>query len=101
MASRSSRRTWLLLSVLLLPIGLSSRTADSAEKLIGPRPKLRVTGPWESDLPAHAVMRLGPNRFRPGEHVEILAVSPDGKLIASKSRFALCMWEAATGRELW
>jgi WD40 repeat protein len=52
-------------------------------------------------LPPGAVARLGSVRFlHPGD-VEALAYSPDGRVLASGSRWTpICLWDAGTGRLL-
>jgi WD40 repeat protein len=51
-------------------------------------------------LPLGAVARLGSPRLCGIQEVQALAFSPDGKLLASRSRGTTQLWEAATGREL-
>src|SRR5262245_54680932 len=52
-------------------------------------------------LPEGAVLRLGTIRFRHGDGILAVAVSPDGRRMASVSRDrTACLWDAATGRQL-
>jgi WD40 repeat protein len=52
-------------------------------------------------LPPHCVLRVGTVRFRHGDAVTALAVSPDGKVVASAGRDdVIRVWELATGTEL-
>lgn len=51
-------------------------------------------------LPEGAIARLGTLRFYHGEHVNRVALSPDGKLVASTGRPENRLWDAVTGREL-
>src|SRR6516162_9387598 len=60
-------------------------------------------------LPGGAVARLGTTRFRPGgerwyagvvpNHYAV-ALSPDGKILATGEGGKVCFWEVATGKEL-
>jgi WD40 repeat protein len=55
-------------------------------------------------LPDYVISRLGTNRFGHDWYTESAVWSPDGKVIASlgggSPARALCLWDAATGREL-
>jgi WD40 repeat protein len=52
-------------------------------------------------LPPGAVARLGTLRFRPPGGVTTLAVSPDGKTLATAGRgWGVCLWELATGKQI-
>src|SRR5262245_3578417 len=51
-------------------------------------------------LPWGAVSRLGTLRLRGVHEVDSLAYSPDGKLLASRSKGTAQLWDAATGREI-
>jgi RNA polymerase sigma factor (sigma-70 family) len=51
-------------------------------------------------LPPGAVARLGSTRLRLGGQVQGLAFSHDGKLVAGLGGGVLCVWSAATGKEL-
>lgn len=52
-------------------------------------------------LPEAAILRLGTLRFRHPSSVQELALSPDGKVVATASHDAIFAWDAATGKELW
>jgi RNA polymerase sigma factor (sigma-70 family) len=54
-------------------------------------------------LPDGALLRLGTTRFRHGHLINAIALSPNGKLIASAGGPAvsvLTLWDAATGKEV-
>jgi WD40 repeat protein len=59
---------------------------------------------YGNSLPPGAVARLGCLRFRSGEAVESVALSPDGKVAASLGSTSawstLCLWDTASGRLL-
>ena len=64
------------------------------------RPRLDLYG---DRLPEHAVARMGTVRCRPVEQVWAIAVSPDGKTIATGTipgsmRDAIELWDSASGR---
>src|SRR5580704_10193411 len=50
-------------------------------------------------LPAHALARFGTSRLRHDQTVQSVALSPDGRFIASSAKdFTVRIWERATGR---
>src|SRR5262249_43454886 len=51
-------------------------------------------------LPEGAVARLGTLRFRPGERVNAVASSPDGKRLAIGSDRTLTLWDVPSGKQL-
>jgi WD40 repeat protein len=86
----SSRIGWLLL--LALP-GLFAAPASA----VAPRPHLDRLG---DPLPDAAVARLGSSRFRAGGPIHSLAVSPDGRLLASGTDGDVLLMDSTTGRRL-
>src|SRR5262245_48101172 len=54
----------------------------------------------DEPLPRHALKRLGTSAFRTGHHARSLAVSPDGKLLASSGFNTLVLFDASTGHVL-
>jgi WD40 repeat protein len=55
----------------------------------------------EDPLPAGVVMRLGSTHLRHNLHVYPSAMSPDGKLLASRGGDGqFCLWDALTGKRL-
>jgi WD40 repeat protein len=91
------------LSILAFGLAFALSLADDA-KPDKPVPRVDAYG---DPLPAGALMRLGTNRFRYGSSIYSLAVSSDGKWIATgnskSSNASVAVWEADTGRQaqLW
>jgi RNA polymerase sigma factor (sigma-70 family) len=52
-------------------------------------------------LPESALLRLGTLRFRHPNNAHELALSADGKMVATSGSEAIIFWEATTGKELW
>src|SRR5947209_18656862 len=80
----------------LLPIVvLALLTADTSAQ----EPAARVDQAGDP-LPAGAVARLGTVRFRHPDWIRSLAMSPDGKTLASGGDRNVRVWEMPTGRPL-
>jgi RNA polymerase sigma factor (sigma-70 family) len=100
----------LLLAVGLLTAGASLATRDSpAGPQPGPKPKAPPqarTNAAGAALPRWAIARLGGGAFRHDSSIVplTLAVSPDGKVIATATdnngARHIHLWEAATGKQL-
>jgi RNA polymerase sigma factor (sigma-70 family) len=58
------------------------------------------TDPYGDLLPSRALTRLGTVRFRHSENVLDIAFAPDGKTLAAADSDLVCLWDAATGKEL-
>ena len=93
-AARVSRGGWLLVAASLL-VALAVMWAGVSPVLV----PARAT---EDPLPPGAILRLGTARFRHPTLIHAIAVSPDGKTLASagSGRSPLRLWETATGRPL-
>jgi WD40 repeat protein len=86
--------------VALMPGGQSTPKANPpvpvAVGLIAPQPRVDAEG---VALPPEALARLGSSRMRHVAYVRSVALSPDGRLVASADMGGgLRMWEAATGK---
>jgi WD40 repeat protein len=81
----------------LWTVGVAQGIAGSGPPRDG---KTDVTRKDIDPLPAGAVARIGTNRLRHSDPVSALAVSPDGKWIASHCNWEdfIAFWEAASGR---
>jgi WD40 repeat protein len=88
--------SWYLLLVAIVLMGPIARAEPDA-----PVTRSAHVDRRGDPLPAGAVARLGTLRFRHGAAVSSVALSPNGKWIASTGRDnMLRVWDAATGREL-
>ncbi len=92
-----SRFLLLSLACGLLAVGASPSAQPAPERLPPPR-ALDLSG---DELPPGALARLGTVRFRHGAAVVFVALSPDGKTVASSSSQGyVYLWETATGKLL-
>jgi len=77
--------------------------AGESERSAGEKPAVSVirTDGLGKPLSAVAALRLGSNLLRQESEITGLAVSPDGKLVATTGSFAsapICLWDSASGR---
>src|SRR5262249_3866255 len=90
--------TCLMLSTALV-VGIvvpSLRGGDKPQETAKPR-----VDQQGDPLPPGALARLGSIRFRQGSFIQSLAVSPDGKVMASAGAGGkIRLWDAAMGKEL-
>lgn len=87
--------TFPLVAIPLLALALAVGSGR------GDKPSQRHVDRHGDALPPGAVSRLGTVRFRHGFVTYRLAISPDGKVMATGGRFpGLRLWEASTGRPL-
>jgi WD40 repeat protein len=99
-------RTCLALALCLFLAGSTVRGEPPAERQL-PRDRRARLDLYGDPLPDGAVARLGTTRFRPGGESWLaesdsfaLALSPDGKLLATGDGGNVRFWEVATGKEL-
>src|SRR5262249_51104672 len=86
------------------PAGLTLTLALMLPAFAAPPPRpVAPTGPGDrygDPLPAAAIARLGTLRWRQSSGVGSVALSPDGKRIASVGAWNVSVWDTQTGREL-
>lgn len=54
----------------------------------------------DARFPTGAIARLGTTRWRPGQDVEALAITPDGKTLAAAGYREIGLWDFATGEKI-
>jgi RNA polymerase sigma factor (sigma-70 family) len=103
---------WKIVGTLLLAVGLVCTVAGSSQEPPGDqgppsapaaRPAAAVAGldRYGDPLPEGALARLGSLRLHHGFLIYAVAVSPDGKVLASAGGGrGLCLWDRATGKLL-
>src|SRR5438309_1027930 len=103
------RMSWLrLVTALALTVGmvfpinpLPGQGLADAGKKASARGNRTVPEAAEESLPSGALARMGTSRFRPGEIVYSVALSPDGQVVAAGSyNSAVRLWDTTTGKEL-
>jgi WD40 repeat protein len=94
--SEPRRVLWLL---LVVAISLSNAAAET--KPAPPTDVKRRVDCFGDLLPAGAMARLGTVRFRQGNTIHAVAISPDGKTIASAGYpSTIHLWDTATGKRV-
>jgi WD40 repeat protein len=90
-------RQWSASLVVLIGAAVVDPVSGQPKPLAEARPS-RVDA-FGDPLPDGAFARLGTVRFRQGTDIHAVAISPDGKTIASAgSPTAIHLWDAATGK---
>ncbi len=90
---------WHQLYALLMILGVGSVNASD----LPPTQERQAphTDRYGDLLPKGAIARLGTVRFRLASDINSAAVSPDGAIVASSSRWGIIyLWDATTGKEL-
>jgi WD40 repeat protein len=90
--------------VLPLPYGLIVLVCATTQHLVGAQPeanKAPHTDRYGDPLPPGALARLGTVRLRQPSGINVVALSPNGQIIASAGNYREnVLWDACTGREL-
>jgi WD40 repeat protein len=90
-----SRQHGVLLVLVSATLAAQPSVAADTKK-----PTESRTDRYGDPLPTAAVARLGTVRLRHSGEVGSVAISPDGKLIASSASWDTKVWDAATGQEV-
>jgi RNA polymerase sigma factor (sigma-70 family) len=95
----------LLAGVLVGGVSLLARRVADAAPPAPPVPAVTPAAAPAEDahgdpLPDGAAARLGTTRFNHGDGLNALYFLPDGKTILSEGSGFVCLWDAATGKEL-
>jgi RNA polymerase sigma factor (sigma-70 family) len=91
-----------LLVAGVLGFGGASPRAEPAVTLPPAEPSAQVRHRVDAlgdPLPEGALLRLGTTRFRGPSSVEAIALSPDGKLLATAGSRTVRVWDATTGKQ--
>ena len=93
-------RLWLASLVVLLGAVVVDQVSGQPKPLTPPEARPSRVDAFGDPLPEGAFARLGTVRFRQGNAIYSVAISPDGKTIASADRGAVHFWDAATGKRI-
>lgn len=92
-------RWWLLVGLVVVAgVGVVVLPRRAEPRMAAP---LVAADPAEKEgaLPVGAIARLGETKFRHGMMIDGMALSADGKVLATCDRMrSVCLWEVATGK---
>ncbi len=90
-----------IMAVLLLAVGGLALATDLLTRRVRGESQSPRTDRYGDDLPSGALARFGTVRFRQGNSIYALDLSPDGRsLLTVGGNNILHLWDVATGKEL-